>query len=99
MPSTNFLLQNGTLKYMPLLTLIITRWTGLAFWLRPKIFGQFGRPNLANGQNSQILAKFWPNNAHNIVLILIRNGLAFGRGQRFFGHFGRPNLAKRPNAN
>ena len=57
---------------------------GLAFWPRPKIFGQFGRPKWLNGQNSQFSAKFWPNNTHNIVLILIRNGLAFGRGQRFF---------------
>ena len=72
---------------------------GLAFWPRPKIFGQFGRPKWPNSQNSQFSAKFWPNNTHNIVLILIRNGLAFGRGQRFFWPVCPAKLAKRPNAN
>ena len=71
----------------------------MAFWSRPKIFGQFSQPKWPNSQNSQFSAKFWPNNTHNIVLILIRNGLAFGRGQRFFWPVCPAKLAKRPNAN
>src|SRR6185437_13614999 len=57
---------------------------GLAFWPRPKIFGQFGRPKWLNGQNSQFSAKFWPNNTHNIVLILIRKGLAIWPWPKIF---------------
>ena len=92
MNNTRYYLKGGTIAggyCMP----------GLAFWPRPKIFGQFGRPKWLNGQNSQFSAKFWPNNTHNIVLILIRNGLAFGRGQRFFWPICPANPDQRPNTN